>query len=116
METLLAPFIGNALATLLTIVLGEGLFAYGVPRILQWMEQSQRFPWLSEYSGRALKISAAITGAAAAAGIKSALDLDAGTFVISGITTSALGHFALDVMRQLGLQELAYQWFLKSRK
>lgn len=116
LESLLAPLLGNVLAQGLTAILGDGFFAVGVPLILRWMTNSGRFPWIDAYSTRVLKISTAVAAALAAAGIKTALDIGAGTFVVSGITTTGLGLFAAEVVKQLGLQELAYQWFLKSRR
>jgi len=116
LEQFLAPMLGKALAQLLDLVLGNGIFAFGAPWLITKIEQSHRFPWFDEYASRGLKICAAITAAATAAGIKSALDLGGGTFVISGLTTSGLGLFAAEVIKQLGLQEVAFQWFLKGRK
>jgi len=113
LDSLLAPILGQALAQGLTAVLGDGFFAVGVPLVIRALERSHRFPWLTEYSGKALKITAAIAGALASAGIKSALDIGAGTFVVSGITTTGLGLFAFQVVKQLSLQEVVYQWFLK---
>ena len=113
LDSLLAPLVGNALAQVLTAVLGGGFFAVGVPWLIEVAKRSDRFPMLDEYSSRAMKITAGIAGALAAAGISSALDIEAGTFVVSGITAPALGKFAMLVVQQLGLQELAYQWLLK---
>lgn len=113
LDALLAPLVGQALAQVLTSILGGGFFAVGVPWLIEVAKRSNRFPWLDEYSSRAVKISAGVAGALAAAGISSALNIEAGTFVVSGITAPALGKFAMLVMQQLGLQEVAYQWLLK---
>lgn len=115
-ESLLAPILGQALAQGLTAVLGDGFFAVGVPLLLNLAIKSRKFPWLDEYSGKALKICAAIGAAAVAAGIKSTLDIGAGTFVVSGITTTGLGSFGAQVVKQLGLQEIVFSWFLKNRR
>lgn len=116
LDSLLTPLLGQALAQVVTLLFGSGFFAVGVPWLIEVVKRSERFPMFDEYSGRAAKIAAGIAGALTAAGITSALDLEAGTFVISGITTTGLGKFAVTVMQQLGLQELAYQWLLKSRR
>lgn len=116
LDALLAPLLGQALAQGLTAILGDGFFAVGAPLLIRAIQRSDRFPWFDEYSGKALKVCAAIAAAATAAGIKSALDIGAGTFVVSGITTTGLGLFAAEVMKQLGLQEVAYQWLLKGRQ
>ena len=116
LDSLLAPLIGQALAQILTLVCGQGVFAVGIPLLLEWAKKSERVPWLDQYSGQVAKVCAAIAGALAAAGIQSSLDLAAGTFVISGLTTSGLGKFGVLVMQQLGLQELAYQWLIKSKR
>lgn len=115
MESILTPIIGQALAQGLTAVLGDGLFAVGVPLLLNLAIRSGRVPGLDKYSGKIAKVCAAIVAAAAAAGIKSTLDIGAGTFVVSGITTTGLGNFAAQVVKQLGLQELVFSWFLQRR-
>lgn len=116
LDSLLAPILGQALAQGLTSILGDGFFAVGAPLLLQMLIRSKRFPWIDQYSGKALKVCAAVAAALVAAGIKSSLDLGAGTFVVSGITTTGLGLFAMQVVKQLGLQELAYQWLLKGQQ
>jgi hypothetical protein len=112
-DSILAPMLGQAAAQLLTSLLGGGFFAVGVPWLIEVVKQSDRFPAFDEYSTRAAKIAAGIAGALAAAGVSSALDLNAGTFVVSGLTVTGLGKFVLLVVQQLGLQELAYQWLFK---
>ena len=116
LESLLAHILGPALAQGLTMLFGEGFFAVGAPLLLRVVIDRGLIPGLDQYSGKLLKAFAAVTAAAAAAGIKSSLDIGAGTFVVSGITSTGLGLFAADVVKQLGLQELAYQWLLKSRR
>jgi hypothetical protein len=113
LDSFLAPLLGQAAAQLFTTILGGGVFAVGVPWLIELVKRSDRFPQFDEYSSTAAKIAAGIAGALAAAGISSALDIEAGTFVVTGITTSGLGKFAVLVMQQLGLQELAYQWLFK---
>ena len=116
LDSLLAPFRGQALAQGLTAVLGDGFFAVGAPALIEWLKASGRFPWIDAYSSRALKVCTAVAAALAAAGIKSSLDIGAGTFVVEGITSTGLGLFAMQVVKQLGLQELAYQWLLRGRR
>jgi hypothetical protein len=116
LDSLLAPLLGQALAQVLSLLLSNGFFAVGVPLLLEWAKKSNKVPWLDEYSGRIVKISLGVAGALAAAGIQSSLDLTAGTFVISGLTQQGLGLFAVQVVQQLGLQELAYQWLIKGRR
>lgn len=113
---MLAPMLGQAIAQGLTQLLGDGLFAVGIPWLLMLLERTERFPALTQHSSRIRKICAAVVGALTAAGIKSSLDIGAGTFVISGITTTGLGLFAAEVVKQLSLQELAYQWLFDKKK
>lgn len=113
LDSFLAPVVGNAAAQLLTALFGGGAFAVGVPWLIEFIKRSDRFPAFDAYSTRAAKIAAGIAGALAAAGVSWALDLDAGTFVVSGLTKTGLGKFILLALQQLGLQELAYQWFVK---
>lgn len=116
LDSLLAPLLGQALAHVLSLLLSNGFFAVGVPLLLEWAKKSNKVPWLDEYSGRAVKISLAIAGALAAAGIQSSLDLTAGTFLITGLTSDGLGTLGVQIVEKLGLQELAYQWLIKGRR
>lgn len=115
LESLFAPFVGEFLAKILDLLLGNGLFAVGVPMLLNWAIQSQRVPFINEYSSKITKVCAAIVAAAAAAGIKSSFDVGVGTYVVSGLTATGLGAFALEMVKQLGLQQLAFSWFLKKK-
>jgi len=112
---MLESVLGPALANVLQLVLGDGLFAVGIPLLIEWAKRSNRFPWIDEYSRKALKVSAAVAGALVAAGIKATLDLEAGTYVVEGLTTTNLGTFAAEVVQQLGAQELAYAWLIRRR-
>ena len=116
MDSVVAPLVGETLAKVLQLVLGDGLFAVGVPLMLEWAKRSNRVPWIDRYSGKALKVSTAIGAALVAAGIKSTLDLQAGTYVVTGLTVANLGTFGGEVVRQLGLQEIAYAWFIERRQ
>jgi len=115
MTQFLAPILGPMLAQGLTLVLGNGLFAVGVPIAVEALKRNVNFPWLNENSGKVLKYSAGIAAALAAAGIKGKLDIEAGTYVVQGITNAGLGRFAAEVVAQFGLQEVAYRWLIKSR-
>jgi len=96
-DAILAPLVGQALAQVLTQLFTGGFFAVGVPWLIEVVKKSDRFPAFDEYSSRAAKVAAGVAGALAAA----------------GITVAGLGKFALLVVQQLGLQEVAYQWLIK---
>lgn len=75
---------------------------------LQMIKKSSWFPWLTAETKTLNRVVGFLGAGLTAVGIHFAFDVQAGVFVISGLTAAGLLHGAWHWAQQYALQQLAY--------
>ena len=81
--------------------------------LLQWVKQSGWVPWITPDTKRLNRLLSTVLAGASALGIHFAFDVQAGTLVISGLTTVGVGHGLWHWFNQVISQQVIYDTVAK---
>lgn len=112
MEILVAVF-GQVLADWFTWGAANGGLLVAGPIVIQFLKQTDRFPFLNEHSDTASRIWSGCFAIASTVGIGYAYDQTAGVFMVTGVTPQGIVRFAGEAITRYGGQQLFYNHVVK---
>jgi hypothetical protein len=80
---------------------------------LQWLKNTNKFPWVNENTAALNRILAALLAAASAVGITYTYEPTAGVLAFTGLTAPAVLAFVWKVLTSVVLQEVIYRSTVK---
>ncbi len=94
---------------------GSAIIAIYSTMALQWLKRKSWFTIFTEDSTVAIQRTVGILMALAGAlGVHASFDREAGSLLITGLTTAGLWTAAIETARQWGIQQVAYRTMYKS--
>jgi hypothetical protein len=91
----------------------SAVLAWFSSKAMEWAKNSKIVPWLTAESDTLNKWVARVVALVAAVGVHFTFDSTAGVLTITGLTLVGLRDSGLEYARQLMLQSIAYQKFIK---
>lgn len=114
MTDILAPILGEVLAQWFTWAAANGGLIVLGPVLIEFLKQTERFPWLTAHSDTANRVWSAVFAIASTVGIGYAYDAQGGTFTLTGVSPQGLGRFLVEAGVRFGGQEAFYRYALKA--